>query len=822
MKVLLVEDDPRFITIIQRALGEQHYLVEIANDGESGLKLAESSQYNLILLDLNLPKLNGIEFCQRLRSQDEITPILVITVDDSSTTKVKVLDAGADDYIVKPFNLQELLARIRALIRRAKYPSSSILNWHGLTLEAAKSTISYQDQELTLEPQLYALLELFLRNPHRIFSQHFLLEYLWSNEQSCSQKILHTYVNNLRQTLKQLGLAENLIENIYGLGYRLKSDSESKQATVKITHQKNENSRLSSPKNYKKYEIERPEDEHHLQEVWHKYKHDYYQRLDTVANALNKLHQDYLTADEQEKAIREAHTLAGALGMFGFHDSSQQCREIENNLKSSIQFTTVELEHLEQLLFKVKQEIYGKIEPKKRQSASKITKKTRNHESPAIVKVSQNYSPIHSCLIPSYLQESPYILVIDDDRALTDVLCSEAILWGFKVNAVSSLAEARNAIASFLPNLVLLDINFPETKDTGLTLLEELSTNYPIIPVIIMTGAESFEKRLEVARLGGQGFLQKPVTPEQVMSAIVQILEQTAPPVGKLMIVNDDSWMLYLIRLLLEPWGFQLTLLEQPQKFWEILEQSNPDLLIIDLEMGNLNGIDLCRVVRNDPQWYDLPIIVLSSNIEPNVVEEVFTVGADDYVRKPIVGPELISRVLNRLEKVQMRRKIAETDDLTRVCNRRKSVQEITRLIRLADRQHHSLCFVILDLDHFKQINDDYGHEIGDQVLKTLGKFLNQSFRGEDVVGRWGGEEFVIGLYGTRKYPALARLNTILKHWSQQYFSTSNDITFSVTFSAGLAEYPADAQDLQSLYRAADLALYQAKAQGRNRVSMLN
>jgi DNA-binding response OmpR family regulator len=194
--------------------------------------------------------------------------------------------------------------------------------------------------------------------------------------------------------------------------------------------------------------------------------------------------------------------------------------------------------------------------------------------------------------------------------------------------------------------------------ENGFGLLAELTTYQPPVPVLVFTAQENFADRVKVARLGGRGFLQKPVSPTQVMDAIAQVLQQSSTPGAKLLIVDDDPQLLDFLRTLLEPWGFKLTLLDDPQQFWDTLEQTAPDLLILDVEMPELSGIDLCQVVRNDPRWSELPVLILSARTDAQTLHQVFTVGADDYVSKPVVGPELVARVLNRLERTQILHKL--------------------------------------------------------------------------------------------------------------------------------------------------------------------
>jgi diguanylate cyclase (GGDEF)-like protein len=171
--------------------------------------------------------------------------------------------------------------------------------------------------------------------------------------------------------------------------------------------------------------------------------------------------------------------------------------------------------------------------------------------------------------------------------------------------------------------------------------------------------------------------------------------------------------------------------------------------------------------------------------------------------------------VRTRLEQRQLW-KVAEIDALTGLSLRRKVLQDLTRLLQLAQRQQQHFSLAVLDLDKFKFVNDQYGHEIGDRVLNYFGKLLNQSFRQEDVVGRWGGEEFVVGMYGTSREDGMRRLTQVLQQFSQYSFTALDETKFQVTFSGGIVQAPDDGQDLQTLYQKADVALYQAKAQGRN------
>jgi diguanylate cyclase (GGDEF)-like protein len=244
-------------------------------------------------------------------------------------------------------------------------------------------------------------------------------------------------------------------------------------------------------------------------------------------------------------------------------------------------------------------------------------------------------------------------------------------------------------------------------------------------------------------------------------------------------------------------------------------------MLMLDIDMPEVSGIELCRVVRNDRRWAALPVLFLTSRRDEATVREVFASGADDYLQKPVIREELVGRVRSRLERARLHRLLAERDALTGVSNRQSSVRGIERLLALSRRYGEPVTLAAVDLDHFKHVNDKYGHAAGDAVLRRLGELLLRSFRGEDVVGRWGGEEFVVGMYGMAPADAERRMCELLSGFAAERFTTADGVEFSGTFSAGVATFRADGEDLPELHRAADAALYAAKDAGRNCVRVV-
>jgi diguanylate cyclase (GGDEF)-like protein len=231
--------------------------------------------------------------------------------------------------------------------------------------------------------------------------------------------------------------------------------------------------------------------------------------------------------------------------------------------------------------------------------------------------------------------------------------------------------------------------------------------------------------------------------------------------------------------------------------------------------------------VRAHPGPYTYFVLLTAFGDRSHALEGM-QAGADDYLSKTLdvddlnlrlVAAERVSGLHKRLAEQDARlRALAEVDQLTQLANRHKSTEMLTHLLGLARRQHVPFSLVVVDVDHFKQVNDRFGHATGDEVLRHLSRTLRGSFRDEDVVARWGGEEFVVGMYGIATGDGVTRLYRVLETVRRESFTAPDGSEFEVTFSAGVAEFPRNGSDLQSLYRSADAALYGAKDAGRARV----
>ena len=221
MRILIVEDDDRIAIPLAEDLKHQCHIVEIAGDGEAGWDYTQAADYDLILLDIMLPKLDGIALCKRLRCKGYGGFILMLTAKDTLTDKVSGLDAGADDYLIKPFELAELAARIRAFARRPSPPCQTVLTHGKLSLDSVQHKAHYEQQPLSLTPKEYLLLEHLLRHPQQVFTRAMLLDKLWELDCAAGEGTVRVHIGNLRAKLKALGGNQTLIETVYGVGYRM-------------------------------------------------------------------------------------------------------------------------------------------------------------------------------------------------------------------------------------------------------------------------------------------------------------------------------------------------------------------------------------------------------------------------------------------------------------------------------------------------------------------------------------------------------------------------------------------------------------------------
>jgi DNA-binding response OmpR family regulator len=663
MRVLLVEDDECIVKTLEAALIRENYAVDVALDGEVGWRLIESFAYDLILLDVLLPKLDGITFCRQLRQQNYQTPVLLITAQNSSTDRVAGLDAGADDYVAKPFELPELLARMRVLLRRSNAPVVSILEWEKLQLDPTSCQVKYADYSLHLTPKEYRLLELMLRNPHHVFSRRRIIEHLWGLEDTPGEDTVTAHVKGLRQKLKRAGAPSDFVETVYGIGYRLKQDvscPESKQnglGTFEASQLNRSESKLlpnGRLEHKPRKESERvraeletswrnQETKRTLQQVWKKYEAHNRDRLRIVEQAIRALKMGELSEELRQQARSAAHKLAGTLGIFDFPEGSRFALEIEDFFRSDTVPNAKKLQQLAQGISTLRTQL------RKPLPSSEIRSKQSN---PPLLIVDMDIPIGEPAELAAQKNQDQKNQIIEIARSL-----SMQIQWVSSLKSaweqIISIQSSKNSSSHTVPDALILPIALQTLSGEALALLTHLTSQLPPVPVLVFTEKIDLDWSVRLAHAGVHAIFPA-CSPEQILQTAKRLRSPESFSSIHVMVVDDDPQILAMMRTLLQPWGVQITTLERSLQFWDVLNHQTPDVLILDVDMPEFTGIELCRAVRSVPQWQQLPILFLTIHTDADTLRQVFHAGADALIGKPITDSEVVFRIFSELERAKL------------------------------------------------------------------------------------------------------------------------------------------------------------------------
>jgi DNA-binding response OmpR family regulator len=642
MKILLIEDDDALIALLTRSLSSQHHIVDAVKDGEMGWTYASTFDYDTIVLDIMLPKLDGISLCKKLRGAGYTTPILLLTSQDNTTAKVQGLDAGADDYVVKPFDIAELTARVRALLRRSSNNPLPLLSWGDLMLNPSSCEVIYNGQSLTLTTKEYDLLELFLRDSCRVFSNDEIIDRLWSSDDFPAEATVRSHLRRLRHKLQTAGAPADFIGTIHGRGYYLTSVQNSIDPTprhlvgaideaavlfggnlrIKKTDKTLPLLDDCDDDNSQPIHSQQQQAEYlaFLQETWVQTKPQCLESLTEITAIVDRLLLGICSYLEQQQAHQKAHKLVGTLGVFSLTSAMDIARQMERLLNRSILLSPTEALPLQVYLSEIFRDIDVNLPSQK----------------------TDNPSP-----------DLPLLLLIDLDSGLTRSLTEIAENRGYRSISLSSIEAAdRYLFGGSEPNFpALILVNLRDSSST-LGFIQNVHLRLPDRAILGLSDRDELIDRLAVVRHGGKFLCTANLTTEQIFTAAISLIPaiNTTP---KVMVVDDDLDWLRSVPKLLQPWGLKITTLADPQQFWNVLQSVQPDALVLDIQMPEINGLELCQVLRSDPQWQRLPILFLSASKDSISQQEAFKVGADDYLCKPIMGGELAQRIRHRLARFQ-------------------------------------------------------------------------------------------------------------------------------------------------------------------------
>lgn len=485
MRILLVEDDESIQCAIAQTLSSQSYVLDLAKDGLEGWDLVKAFSYDLILLDVMLPKLDGISLCRRLRAESFTMPILLLTARNASADKVDGLDAGADDYVVKPVDSDELKARIRTLLRRSGGSSVPILSWGSLHLNPSNCEVDYDENPVQLTKKEFGLLELFMRNPRQIFSRSAIIENLWAFDELPSEDTIKSHLKGIRQKLKAAGSAD-CFETIYGQGYRLnpalqESTSENHQHQLQSQQTRSEavNAEITN--------------------LWERFKPLNLERLVAIEQVAIAISELTISASQQQQAIEAAHKLIGSLGTFGFTEGSRLARELQHVLEQPMRLLSF-------------------------QSIDLLTTQLR-----ACLETTAR-SPQFSH--PFSLTSSPQakILSIDDGPTILtqiDIVLQPLGIQVIRANPPIDPTHLWRILEAIAPDLLTLDLNACALN--GIELCQSIRQNlrWSWLPVMFITAQCDRETMQQIFAAGADDCLTKPITEAELVVRITNRLERT-------------------------------------------------------------------------------------------------------------------------------------------------------------------------------------------------------------------------------------------------------------------------------------------------------
>jgi DNA-binding response OmpR family regulator len=358
-----------------------------------------------------------------------------------------------------------------------------------------------------------------------------------------------------------------------------------------------------------------------LTDAWEKFQGQVHEQVAVLEQLAVRFINKDLQADWQSIGQNIAHSLTGSLGTFGFSLSSELSRQIEKLLSGNQELTAEQGQRLFLLVTALQEELNQPLS------------------------ITDVYS-----FEPDTVTD---IILVSTDPDLNQAIRSAAHERDWSVQIVSSIVAARSQLQKYRIRSILLTSGVAEDIEEVLRLQVEASKQVPAVSIIALTNADEFVP--EVPHLGNYiSICPKNMT--DMMESIEQSIAIAESSQIHVLVVDDDLKILAILPALLAPWGLKITTLSDPQEFWEVLPVTKPDLVILDIEMPIVSGLELCQSIRNHPDWSNLPVVFLTAHLESSVIQQVFAIGADDFVTKPVVGPEIISRITNLMERQQVQK----------------------------------------------------------------------------------------------------------------------------------------------------------------------
>lgn len=496
--------------------------------------------------------------------------------------------------------------------------------------------------------------------------------------------------------------------------------------------------------------------------------------------------------------IRLSHSLAGSAGTFGYRRLGDKARELEEALAQSSRDLPPDAAWTARILELI--DALGPIALDGSDDGQGSAAALVQHDNADQARPDNNR-----------------IVLIEDDRLLAQEMATQLSMFGWEVSVFDKADAVREALKAPWPAALVVDVALPEGSLAGLELMQELRFPAGVsVPHVVTSARYDWESRLAAVRSGAAAYMVKPVDVAALAAQLDRVTHRAIHVPYRVLLLDDDEMLAMHHAQTLSAAGMEATALTEPARLLDALAEHQPEIVLLDLYMPGCSGLEALRVIRQDSQYASLPVVFLSTETGLAQQQNAMKIGAEDFLTKPISDTNLIMAVTVRAERFRALSMLIRQDSLTGLLNHIAFKLRLEGEIDRSRREHQPISLAMLDIDHFKMVNDAYGHPVGDRVIKGLAQLISRRLRKSDIIGRYGGEEFVVAMPNTPQGMAIDIMDELRASFGKLRFESSQG-EFTCTFSCGVAAaLPPD--NAASMVNAADDALYQAKRSGRNRV----
>jgi diguanylate cyclase (GGDEF)-like protein len=408
-------------------------------------------------------------------------------------------------------------------------------------------------------------------------------------------------------------------------------------------------------------------------------------------------------------------------------------------------------------------------------------------------------------------KEFIHIIVLENDPVLAKDIKQKLTSTSFEISTISEISQITSSVQA---NTGCIIVSLDSLAAEDLTALGNIEKIRASIPLIFTSESSSISARLKAVQAGGQAFISKPLDYTQVLRSIDSLTERQQQQQYRILIIDDQKSLSDYYASILKASDFEVLSVNNPEhELMPALADFEPDLILLDLYMPYCNGQELAGIIRQMDNLLSIPLIFLSAEASTDLQLRAMSTGADAFLTKPVSPDDLLLTVQSRIKRGRAVYDLVTKDPLSGLLNRRESIRRLEEEISRSRRKNTPLSVAMIDLDHFKKINDTLGHSVGDWVIKFFARSMQLIFRECDIIGRYGGEEFIIIFPDT--LPEAAQM--ACKRLKKYIIASTHDLPTSFTYSGGIALLN-DQDDSKTILDRADIALYKAKEKGRNKV----